>query len=712
MADDAYTRWQQRAEKELRGKPLEDLSWTSPEGIEIKPLYTEADLEDISHVSSFPGDAPFVRGPRSTMYTNRPWTIRQYAGFSTAEESNAFYRQNLAAGQKGLSVAFDLATHRGFDSDHPRVTGDVGMAGVAIDSVEDMKILFDGIPLDKMSVSMTMNGAVLPVLAGYVVAAEEQDVAQKDLSGTIQNDILKEFMVRNTFIYPPDSSMRIVADIIGYTAEHMPRFNSISISGYHMQEAGANAVQEVAFTLADGIEYVRAALATGQDIDKFAPRLSFFFCIGMNFFMEIAKLRAARILWHELMSQFNPQNPASLMLRTHCQTSGVSLQEQDPYNNVVRTTIEAMAATLGGTQSLHTNALDEAIALPTPFAARIARNTQIILAEETQITRSIDPLGGSYYVESLTDSIVQHARKLIKEVEEMGGMTKAVISGMPKQRIEEAAAQRQARIERGEDVIVGVNKYQLETEDSELDVLSVDNAKVREAQLRRLNEVRASRDENRVKASMAALTTAAKENSGNLLALAIEASRNRVTVGELSYALEKVYSRHEAISQMTPGVYAESYAEDPTFEKVSNEVKVFTDIEGHAPNILVVKMGQDGHDRGAKVISNAFGDFGFEVSLGSLFQTPEEAAKQAKAIGAHVIGVSTLAGGHRSLVPEMIEHLKAAGMEDIVVVAGGVIPQQDHQALYDAGVNAIFGPGSNIPNAASQILKLIPGKNR
>lgn len=712
MANDAYTQWQQRAEQELRGKPLEDLTWTSPEGIEIKPLYTEADLEDISHISSFPGDAPFLRGPRSTMYTNRPWTIRQYAGFSTAEESNAFYRQNLAAGQKGLSVAFDLATHRGFDSDHPRVTGDVGMAGVAIDSVEDMKILFDGIPLDKMSVSMTMNGAVLPVLAGYVVAAEEQHVAQKDLSGTIQNDILKEFMVRNTFIYPPDSSMRIVADIIGYTAEHMPRFNSISISGYHMQEAGANAVQEVAFTLADGIEYVRAALATGQKIDKFAPRLSFFFCVGMNFFMEIAKLRAARILWHELMSQFNPQNPASLMLRTHCQTSGVSLQEQDPYNNVVRTTIEAMAAILGGTQSLHTNALDEAIALPTPFAARIARNTQIILAEETQITRSIDPLGGSYYIESLTDSIVQHARKLITEVEEMGGMTKAVVSGMPKQRIEEAAAQRQARIERGEDVIVGVNKYQLETEDSELDVLSVDNAKVREAQLRRLSEVRASRDENLVQASMTALTTAAKENSGNLLALAIEASRNRVTVGELSYALEKVYSRHEPISKMTPGVYAKSYGDDPAFDKVHNEVKVFTDIEGHAPNILVVKMGQDGHDRGAKVVSNAFGDFGFEVSLGSLFQTPEEVAKQAKAIGAQVVGVSTLAGGHRSLVPEMIEHLKAAGMEDVIVVAGGVIPQQDYQALYDAGVNAIFGPGSNIPNAASQILKLIPGKNR
>jgi methylmalonyl-CoA mutase len=586
------------------------------------------------------------------------------------------------------------------------------MAGVAIDSVEDMKILFGGIPLDEMSVSMTMNGAVLPVLAGYVVAAEEQNVAQKDLSGTIQNDILKEFMVRNTFIYPPQSSMRIVADIIGYTAEHMPRFNSISISGYHMQEAGANAVQEVAFTLADGIEYVRAALATGQGIDKFAPRLSFFFCVGMNFFMEIAKLRAARILWHELMSQFNPQNPASLMLRTHCQTSGVSLQEQDPYNNVVRTTIEAMAAVLGGTQSLHTNALDEAIALPTPFAARIARNTQIIMAEESQITRSIDPLGGSYYIESLTDSIVQHARKLINEVEGMGGMTKAVVSGMPKQRIEEAAAQRQARIERGEDVIVGVNKYQPESEDSELDVLAVDNAKVREAQLQRLSEIRASRDDTKVQASMDALTRAARENSGNLLALAIDASRNRVTVGELSYALEKVYGRHEPVTKMTPGVYAESYGDDPAFNKVRDEIKVFTDIEGHAPSIYVTKMGQDGHDRGAKVISNAFGDFGFDVSMGSLFQTPEEAAKQAKAAGAQVVGVSTLAGGHKSLVPELIEHLKAQGMEDVVVVTGGVIPKQDYQALYDAGVNAIFGPGSNIPNAASQILRLIPGKNR
>ncbi len=712
MSEDAYQDWQARAEKELRGMPLDDLTWMSPEGIPIKPLYTEADLEDIAHVSTFPGAAPFMRGPRSTMYTNRPWTIRQYAGFSTAEESNAFYRQNLAAGQKGLSVAFDLATHRGFDSDHPRVAGDVGMAGVAIDSVEDMKILFDGIPLDEMSVSMTMNGAVLPVLAGYVVAAEEQGVAQKDLAGTIQNDILKEFMVRNTFIYPPESSMRIVADIIGYTAEHMPRFNSISISGYHMQEAGANAVQEVAFTLADGIEYVRAALAKGQEIDKFAPRLSFFFCIGMNFFMEIAKLRAARILWHELMSQFNPQNPTSLMLRTHCQTSGVSLQEQDPYNNVVRTTIEAMAAVLGGTQSLHTNALDEAIALPTPFSARIARNTQIILAEESQITRTVDPLGGSYYIESLTNSIVAHARKLINEVEQMGGMTKAVISGMPKQRIEEAAAQRQARIERGEDVIVGVNKYELEQEDSELDVLAVDNAKVRDAQIRRLQEVRTSRDEAKAQASMEALTKAASEGSGNLLDLSIAATRNRVTVGELSFALEKVFNRHEPKAKMTPGVYRESYGDDPAFNRVQDEVKVFTDVEGEAPSILVVKMGQDGHDRGAKVISNAFGDFGFEVSMGPLFQTPTEAAKQAKEEGVHVVGVSSLAGGHKSLVPEMIEQLKAEGLDDVVIVAGGVIPQQDYQALYDAGVHAIFGPGSNIPDAASQVLQLIPGKNR
>jgi len=714
MADDRKDRkdWEALAQKELGDQSFDSLTWASPEGIEIKPLYTVEDLEQIAHLDTLPGFAPFMRGPRATMYTNRPWTIRQYAGFSTAEESNAFYRQNLKAGQKGLSVAFDLATHRGYDSDHPRVSGDVGMAGVAIDSVEDMKILFDGIPLDEMSVSMTMNGAVLPILAGYVVAAEEQGVPQKLLAGTIQNDILKEFMVRNTYIYPPEPSMRIVADIIGYTADHMPRFNSISISGYHMQEAGANAVQEVAFTLADGIEYVRAALATGQSIDKFAGRLSFFFCIGMNFFMEIAKLRAARILWHELMQQFNAKNPASLMLRTHCQTSGVSLQEQDPYNNVIRTTIEAMAAVLGGTQSLHTNALDEAIALPTPFSARIARNTQIILAEESQITRTVDPLGGSYYIESLTDSIVKHARALIQEVDAMGGMTKAVVSGMPKQRIEEAAAQRQARIERGEDVIVGVNKYRLENDTSEYEVLAVDNSKVRQAQLRRLAEVRRTRDEAKVQEALDALTAAARDGTGNLLELSIEATRRRATVGEISLALEKVYGRHEAVARMTPGVYAQSYESDPTFTRVQDEVKLFTDVEGEAPSILVVKMGQDGHDRGAKVISNAFNDFGFNVSMSPLFQTPTEAAAQAKAEGVHVVGVSTLAGGHKSLVPEMIEQLKAQGLEDVIVVCGGVIPAQDYQALYDAGVHAIFGPGSNIPDAASQVLKLIPGKNR
>ncbi len=704
--------WKALAESELRGRSLDDLSWSSPEGIEIKPLYTEKDLDDIAHLDSFPGLAPFLRGPRATMYANRPWTIRQYAGFSTAEESNAFYRQNLAAGQKGLSVAFDLATHRGYDSDHPRVAGDVGMAGVAIDSVEDMKILFDGIPLGDMSVSMTMNGAVLPVMAGYIVAAEEQGVAQKDLSGTIQNDILKEFMVRNTYIYPPEPSMRIVADIIGYTAEHMPRFNSISISGYHMQEAGANAVQEVAFTLADGIEYVRAALARGQGVDDFAPRLSFFFGIGMNFFMEIAKLRAARILWHDLMKQFEPEKPASLMLRTHCQTSGVSLQEQDPYNNVVRTTIEALAAVLGGTQSLHTNAFDEAIALPTPFSARIARNTQIILAEEAQITRTVDPLGGSYYVESLTADIVQHARALIDEVESLGGMTRAVASGMPKQRIEEAAAQRQSRIERGEDVIVGVNKYKLDEDTSQYDVLAVDNTRVRESQIRRLEEVRRNRDGEAVGRVLEALTTAARDGTGNLLALSVEAARRRATVGEISAALEKAWGRHRAVARMTPGVYADSYDGDERFRKVHDEVKLFSDVEGRAPSLLVVKMGQDGHDRGAKVVSNAFNDFGFQVTMGELFQTPEEAARLAREEGVDVVGVSTLAGGHKSLVPELIEQLKAEGLEDAVVVCGGVIPRQDYQALYDAGVHAIFGPGSDIPEAASSILKMIPGKNR
>jgi len=704
--------WKSLAEQELRDRTLGDLHWSSPEGIEIKPLYTQKDLQDIEFLDSFPGLAPFVRGPRATMYANRPWTIRQYAGFSTAEESNAFYRENLKAGQKGLSVAFDLATHRGYDSDHPRVAGDVGMAGVAIDSVEDMKILFDGIPLDEMSVSMTMNGAVLPVLAGYIVAAEEQGVAQKDLSGTIQNDILKEFMVRNTYIYPPEPSMRIVADIIGYTAEHMPRFNSISISGYHMQEAGANAVQEVAFTLADGVEYVRAALARDLNVDAFAPRLSFFFGIGMNFFMEIAKLRAARILWHELMTPFEPEKPASLMLRTHCQTSGVSLQEQDPYNNVVRTTIEAMAAVLGGTQSLHTNAFDEAIALPTPFSARIARNTQIILAEEAQITRTVDPLGGSYYVESLTNSIVEHARRLIAEVEELGGMTQAVASGMPKQRIEEAAAQRQARIERGEDVIVGVNKYRLEEDTSEFDVLAVENARVRDAQVRRLEEVRRSRDAVAVEQALTALTNAAADNSGNLLELAVEAARQRATVGEISAALEKVYGRHAAVARMTPGVYADSYEGDENFQRVRDEIKLFTDVEGEPPSILVVKMGQDGHDRGAKVISNAFNDFGFDVAMGELFQTPAEAARLAREEDVHVVGVSTLAGGHKSLVPELIEHLREEGLDDAIVVCGGVIPRQDYQALYDAGVHAIFGPGSDIPDAASRILKMIPGKNR
>ena len=704
--------WDALARKELRGKPLEDLTWLSPEGIPVKPLYTMDDLENLQHLNTMPGLAPFVRGPRATMYANRPWTIRQYAGFSTASESNRFYRDNLAQGQKGLSVAFDLATHRGYDSDHPRVRGDVGKAGVAIDSVEDMKILFDGIPLDAMSVSMTMNGAVLPVLAGYIVAAEEQGVAARDLSGTIQNDILKEFMVRNTYIYPPAESMRIVADIIGFTAEHMPRFNSISISGYHMQEAGANLVQELAFTLADGIEYVRAALATGIEIDKFAPRLSFFFCIGINFFMEVAKLRAARILWAELMQQFKPENPASSMLRAHCQTSGVSLQEQDPYNNVVRTTIEALAAVLGGTQSLHTNAFDEAIALPTPFSARIARNTQIIIAEESQVTRTVDPLAGSYYVESLTNSIVTEARKLIEEVEEAGGMTRAVIAGMPKQRIEETAARRQARIERGEEAIVGVNKYVLERDDSEVDVLEVDNTRVREGQIRLLREIRETRDEASTRDALGKLTEAAKNGKGNLLQLSIEAARRRATVGEMSGAFEKVWGRHHAVARVTKGVYAEAHRNGEDYQRVVDEIKVFTEFEGRPPNILVVKMGQDGHDRGAMVIANAFADLGFEVRAGELFQTPAEAAIDVGECNAHVVGVSTLAGGHKTLVPQLIQELNALGREDVIIVCGGVIPRHDHAFLKEAGVAAIYGPGTNIPNAASDILRLIPGRNR
>ena len=654
-----------------------------------------------------PGLPPFVRGPRASMYAGRAWTLRQYAGYSTAEESNAFYRRNLAAGQAGLSVAFDLATHRGYDSDHERVTGDVGKAGVAIDSVEDMKILFDGIPLDRMSVSMTMNGAVLPVLSMYIVAAEEQGVDLGALSGTLQNDILKEFMVRNTYIYPPTPSMRIVADIIGYTANHMPRFNPISISGYHMQEAGATCVQELAFTLADGVEYVRAAINSGLDVDKFAPRLSFFFAIGMNFFMEVAKLRAARLLWAELMEKnFSPNDSRSMMLRTHCQTSGVSLTGQDPYNNVIRTTIEALAAVLGGTQSLHTNAFDEALALPTDASARIARNTQLVLREETGITRVVDPLAGSYYVESLTNSLVVEARKLIDEVESLGGMTKAVESGMPKLRIEEAAAQRQARVDRGEDVVVGVNQYQPEIEE-EIDILNIDNTAVREAQVKRLQAVRAGRDNAACEQALAALTSAARDGSGNLLELAVVAARARATVGEISDALEEVYGRHRAEVRSIAGVYGAAYEGDEEFQAIQAEVQAFAEDEGRRPRMLVVKLGQDGHDRGAKTIATAFADIGFDVDIGPLFQTPAEAALQATENDVHIIGVSSQAAGHQSLVPELMDCLKAQDAGDILVVCGGVIPTQDYQALLDVGVAAVYGPGTNIPNAASEVLQLI-----
>ncbi|MCK5777817.1 MAG: methylmalonyl-CoA mutase [Rhodospirillales bacterium] len=701
--------WRAASEKELKGESVDSLNWETPEGITVKPLYTAADLEGLEHVDTLPGFAPFVRGPRATMYANRPWTIRQYAGFSTAEESNKFYRENLAAGQKGLSVAFDLATHRGYDSDHARVVGDVGKAGVAIDSVEDMKILFDGIPLDEMSVSMTMNGAVLPVLAGYIVAAEEQGVGPEKLSGTIQNDILKEFMVRNTYIYPPEPSMRIVADIIGYTAEHMPRFNSISISGYHMQEAGATCVQELAYTLADGVEYVRAARARGLDVDKFAPRLSFFFCIGMNFFMEVAKLRAARILWAELMQEFEPKDPRSSMLRTHCQTSGVSLTEKDAYNNVIRTTIEAMAAVLGGTQSLHTNALDEAIGLPTRFSARIARNTQLIISEETGIPNVIDPLGGSYYVESLTNSMVVEAKKLIDEVEEMGGMTKAVDAGLPKLRIEEAAARKQARIDRGEEVVVGVNKYKRPDEDP-IELLDIDNAKVRESQVTRLKTIRNTRDQTACDEALKALTQAAETGEGNLLALAVEATRKRATVGEISDALESVYTRYRAEIRSISGVYGSAYDEDDGFKKIRDDVAQFAEAEGRRPRMLVVKMGQDGHDRGAKVIATAFADIGFDVDVGPLFQTPEEAAREAIENDVHVIGVSSQAAGHKTLVPELIEELKKQGADDIMVVCGGVIPTQDYDFLYSKGVSAIYGPGTNIPTAAAEILETLSKK--
>ncbi len=698
--------WQELAAKDLKGESLDKLAWDTPEGIKVKPLYTAADLEGLEHLNTLPGFPPFVRGPRATMYAHRPWTIRQYAGFSTAEDSNAFYRANLAAGQMGLSVAFDLATHRGYDSDHPRVVGDVGKAGVAIDSVEDMKILFDGIPLDKMSVSMTMNGAVLPVLAGYIVAAEEQGVSQDKLSGTIQNDILKEFMVRNTYIYPPTPSMRIVADIIEYTSKHMPKFNSISISGYHMQEAGATAVQELAFTLADGLDYVRSALARGLEIDEFAGRLSFFWAIGMNFFMEVAKLRAGRLLWARMIKQFNPKKPGSLALRTHCQTSGVSLTEKDAYNNVVRTTIEAMAAVLGGTQSLHTNALDEAIALPTPFSARIARNTQLIIAEETGIPNVIDPLAGSYYVESLTNSLAEEAWKLIQEVEALGGMTKAVESGMPKLRIEEAATRRQARVDRGEDVVVGVNKYQA-SEEVEIDTLEVDNTKVRESQIARLNQIKASRDNVRCAASLKALTEAARSGQGNLLELAIEASRARASLGEISSALEEEFTRHRATVQSISGVYGGVWKDDQDFARVVDKANKFALDQGRRPRILVVKLGQDGHDRGSKVIATALADLGFDVDIGPLFQTPEEAARQAIENDVHVVAASSLVAGHKTLVPELVRELKKQGAEDILVIAGGVIPPRDYEYLKANGVVAIFGPGTHVPKAASEILDLI-----
>ncbi|MBC8159134.1 MAG: methylmalonyl-CoA mutase [Alphaproteobacteria bacterium] len=700
--------WKEIAAAELKGRDADDLVWQTPEGIGIKALYSAADLEGLSHVDTLPGLPPFVRGPRATMYAGRPWTIRQYAGFSTAEETNAFFRDNLAAGQKGLSVAFDLATHRGYDSDHPRVVGDVGKAGVAIDSVEDMKILFDGIPLDRMSVSMTMNGAVLPVLAGFIVAAEEQGVAASALSGTIQNDILKEFMVRNTYIYPPAPSMRIVADIIAYCAGTMPRFNPISISGYHMQEAGATAVQELAFTLADGLEYVRAALATGMEIDAFAPRLSFFFAIGMNFFMEVAKLRAARLLWAELMQQFEPKDPRSMMLRTHCQTSGVSLSEHDAYNNVVRTTIEAMAAVMGGTQSLHTNALDEAMALPTPFSARIARNTQLILAEETGIPNVVDPLGGSYYVESLTHSLAAEARKIIDEVEDMGGMTKAVEAGMPKQRIEAAAARKQARIDRGEDTVIGVNKYRPD-HDEDIDILVIDNAEVRKSQIARLRKVRKSRDEAACQRALEALTAAAASGNGNLLDLAVVATRERATGGEVSDALETVFTRYRAKTSSISGVYGAAYEGDEMFAEIRNEVAAFAEAEGRRPRMLVVKLGQDGHDRGARVIATAFADIGFDVDIGPLFETPAEAAREAAENDVHVIGVSSQAGGHKTLVPELIRELKKADAGEIAVVCGGIIPTADHKFLTDAGVAATFGPGTHIPTAARQILRVIQG---
>ncbi len=697
-------KWIDLATKELRGEPLESLDWLTPEGIPVKPMYTAEDIEGLEHVNTLPGLPPYVRGPKATMYAGRPWTIRQYAGFSTAKESNAFYRRCLAAGQKGLSVAFDLATHRGFDSDHPRVVGDIGKAGVAVDSVEDMKILFDQIPLDQMTVSMTMNGAVLPILAGYIVAAEEQGVSQDKLSGTIQNDVLKEFLTRNTYIYPPGPSMRIVSDIIAYCSKNMPKYNSISISGYHMMEAGADSVLQTAFTMADGVEYVRAALNAGLDIDAFAPRLSFFFGIGMNFFMDIAMLRAARFLWHKLMAEFNPKNPRSSILRTHCQTSGWSLTAQDPYNNIIRTTLECLTSALGGTQSLHTNSFDEAVGLPTDFSARIARNTQIIVQEESQICQVVDPLAGSYYVEALTDGIVRAAGKIIAEVEEMGGMAKAIETGMPKLRIEESAARRQARIDQGKDVIVGVNKYQID-EDVDLEILEV-SASVRDDQIARLKELKASRDNKAVQKALDALTHAATSDD-NLLELCIDAVRLRATVGEISDALEKEFGRYVATTQCISGVYAAEYGKDEIIDAVLKRTEQFQEKEGRRPRILVTKMGQDGHDRGIKVIATGFADLGFDVDISPLFQTPGEVAKMAVENDVHVVGVSSQVAAHKTLVPQLVEALKSEGGEDILVVVGGIIPPADYDFLYDAGAAGVFGPGTPVTESANQVLNAL-----
>ncbi len=697
-------KWIDLATKELRGEPLESLDWLTPEGIPVKPMYTAEDIEGLEHVNTLPGMPPYVRGPKATMYAGRPWTIRQYAGFSTAKESNAFYRRCLAAGQKGLSVAFDLATHRGFDSDHPRVVGDIGKAGVAVDSVEDMKILFDQIPLDQMTVSMTMNGAVLPILAGYIVAAEEQGVSQDKLSGTIQNDVLKEFLTRNTYIYPPGPSMRIVSDIIAYCSKNMPKYNSISISGYHMMEAGADSVLQTAFTMADGVEYVRAALNAGLDIDAFAPRLSFFFGIGMNFFMDIAMLRAARFLWHKLMAEFNPKNPRSSILRTHCQTSGWSLTAQDPYNNIIRTTLECLTSVLGGTQSLHTNSFDEAVGLPTDFSARIARNTQIIVQEESQICQVVDPLAGSYYVEALTDGIVRAAGKIIAEVQEMGGMAKAIETGMPKLRIEESAARRQARIDQGKDVIVGVNKYQID-EDVDLEILEV-SASVRDEQIARLKELKASRDNKSVQKALDALTHAATSDD-NLLELCIDAVRLRATVGEISDALEKEFGRYVATTQCISGVYAAEYGKDEIIDAVLKRTEQFQEKEGRRPRILVTKMGQDGHDRGIKVIATGFADLGFDVDISPLFQTPGEVAKMAIENDVHVVGVSSQVAAHKTLVPQLVEALKSEGGEDILVVVGGIIPPADYDFLYDAGAAGVFGPGTPVTESANQVLNAL-----